>query len=164
MKTLLILRHAKSSWDNSRLADHDRPLNSRGKEDAPRMGRLLEREGLVPDLIISSSAERALRTAELAAISAGYEAEIQVTRQYYHAGPEDYIEVLNEVADSHHRVMIVGHNPGMEELVEQLAGHYQKMPTAAMAQIELPINGWGELDEETNGRLMNLWRPKELQD
>ena len=164
MKTLLILRHAKSSWDNSRLADHDRPLNSRGKEDAPRIGRLLEREGLVPDLIISSSAERALRTAELAAISAGYEAEIQVTRQYYHAGPEDYIEVLNEVADSHHRVMIVGHNPGMEELVEQLAGHYQKMPTAAMAQIELPINGWGELDEETNGRLMNLWRPKELQD
>jgi phosphohistidine phosphatase len=164
VKTLLILRHAKSSWDNSRLADHDRPLNSRGKEDAPRIGRLLEREGLVPDLIISSSAERALRTAELAAISAGYEAEIQVTRQYYHAGPEDYIEVLNEVADSHHRVMIVGHNPGMEELVEQLAGHYQKMPTAAMAQIELPINGWGELDEETNGRLMNLWRPKELQD
>ena len=162
MKTLLILRHAKSSWDNSRLVDHDRPLSSRGKEDAPRMGRLLAREDLVPDLIISSSAERALTTAELAAISAGYEAEIQITRHLYHADPESYIELLQQVADSHERVIVVGHNPGMEELVEQLGGHYQRMPTAALAQIELPIESWGELDEETNGRLVNLWRPKEL--
>ena len=162
MKTLLILRHAKSSWANSRLADHDRPLDSRGKGDAPKMGRLLGREDLVPDLIISSSAERALRTAEFAAIAAGYDAEIQVTRDFYHAGPEGYIEVLQGVKDGHDRVMVVGHNPGMEELVEQLGGHYQRMPTAALAQIALPISRWRDLDEDTNGRLVNLWRPKEV--
>lgn len=162
MKTLLVLRHAKSSWSNAHLADHDRPLNSRGKEDAPRMGRLLEREGLVPDLIISSSAERALRTAEFAAIAAGYDAEIEVTRQLYHAEPEEYSEVLNGVKDSHDRVMVVGHNPGIEDLVEQLGGQYQRMPTGALAQIELAINSWKELGEETNGRLVNLWRPKEV--
>jgi phosphohistidine phosphatase len=126
------------------------------------MGRLLAREDLTPDLIISSSAKRALTTAELAASSAGYESEIQVTRQLYHAGPEDYIEALNGVSDGYDRVMVVGHNPGMEELVEQLSGHYQRMPTAALAYIELAIAVWADLDEEVNGRLVNLWRPKEL--
>ena len=162
MKTLIILRHAKSSWDNSRLADHDRPLNSRGKEDAPKMGRQLDQEELVPDLIISSSAERALATAESAALAAGYEAEIQVTRQLYHADPDAYLEVLRQVPDKLERVMVVGHNPGMEELVEQLTGRYHRMPTAALAQIQLPIARWASLDDETNGRLINLWYPREL--
>ncbi|MFZ0546075.1 MAG: histidine phosphatase family protein [Candidatus Promineifilaceae bacterium] len=162
MKTLLLLRHAKSSWANAQLADHDRPLNGRGKGDAPKMGRLLDREELVPDLIISSSAERALTTAELAALSAGYNAEIQVVRALYLADPEDYIELLQQVSDNNERVMAVGHNPGIEELQEQLSGHYQRMSTAALAQIELPINHWGELDEEINGHLINLWLPKEL--
>ncbi len=162
MKTLLILRHAKSSWSNSALGDHERPLNSRGKSDAPRMGRLLKHEGLVPQLIISSSAKRALKTAELAAESAGYEAEIQVTRRLYHAGPENYYNVLRDVGDSVERVMVVGHNPGMEELVEELGGLYERMPTAALAQIELPIKSWEAMDGEIDGRLVNFWRPKEL--
>jgi phosphohistidine phosphatase len=162
MKTLLILRHAKSSWDNSRLADHDRPLNSRGKEDAPTMGRLLDREDMVPQLIISSSAERALATAESAAIAAGYEAEIEVTRQLYHAGPESYLEILRRVPNKNERVMVVGHNPGLEELVEHLTGRYQRMPTAALAQIQLPISRWVSLNEETTGRLANLWYPKDI--
>jgi phosphohistidine phosphatase len=92
MKTLLVLRHAKSSWKNANLADFDRPLNKRGKRDAPRMGELLRREGIVPDLIISSSAERALTTAEAVALACGYDLEIQTTRQLYHAWPDDYIE------------------------------------------------------------------------
>jgi phosphohistidine phosphatase len=119
-------------------------------------------EDLVPDLIISSTAERALTTAEFAALSAGYEAEIQTTRQLYLADPEDYIEILNGVKDSHDRVMVVGHNPGMEELVEELSGIYQRMPTAALAQIELPINSWADLVEDTEGKLVNIWRPKEI--
>ena len=88
MRTLLILRHAKSSWANNRLADHARPLNKRGKLDAPRMGQLLRREELMPDLVISSTAERALTTAEMAALACGYEAAIRVTRDFYHADPE----------------------------------------------------------------------------
>lgn len=162
MKTLLILRHAKSSWSHSGMGDHERPLNGRGKIDAPRMGELLKKEGLVPDLIISSTAKRALTTAEVAANSAGYEGEIKTTRQLYHAGPEDYFIVLKGVKDSHDRVMVVGHNPGMEELVEEFSERPERMPTAALAQVELQIDSWTEMGGEVNGRLVSLWRPREL--
>ena len=94
MKTLLVLRHAKSSWKNATLADYERPLNKRGKRDAPRMGELIKQEGIVPDLIISSSAERALATAEAVARASGYESEIQTTRQLYHGWPDNYIEAI----------------------------------------------------------------------
>lgn len=161
MRTLLILRHAKSSWKNSRLADHDRPLNKRGRRDAPRMGQLLRDENLVPDLILTSSAERALATAEAVALACGYQGEVQVTRRLYHAAPETYIELLSHISDEHDRVMVVGHNPGMAELVEVLTGQSQRMPTAALAQVQFSVNGWSELTGG-EGRLVNLWRPKDL--
>ncbi len=162
MKTLLILRHAKSSWQNMHLADHDRPLNERGKADAPRMGRLLKQEELVPDLIISSSAERALATAEAVALACGYETEIEVTRQLYHAYPDSYCDVLHTRGGKQERVMVVGHNPGIEELIEALTGQVEQMPTAALAQVQLDITHWKELTPEPTGKLVNLWRPKEL--
>ena len=162
MKTLLILRHAKSNWSNSSLSDHSRPLDERGKADAPRMGKLLKREELMPDLIISSSAERALATAEAVALACDYDAEIQVTRQLYLADPDDFLEALRERGGSHNRVMVVGHNPGIEELVAQLAQQFETMSTAALAQIDLPITDWRELNDETVGTLINVWRPKEV--
>jgi phosphohistidine phosphatase len=162
MKELLILRHAKSSWSNSRLADHDRPLSERGQQDAPRIGRLLRTEDLTPDLIITSSAERALTTAELVALHSDYEASLQVTRALYHAGPESYLAQLRRVDERHQRVMVVGHNPGMEELVAELTGHHERMPTAALAHIALPISRWANCRDGLTGKLLNLWRPKEL--
>ena len=162
MKTLLVLRHAKSSWKNANLADFDRPLNKRGKNDAPRMGELLRREGIVPDLIISSSAERALTTAEAIALACGYESEIQTTRQLYHAWPDDYVEITNTVPNEYDRVMVVGHNPGIESLVEELTGESIRMPTAALVQISLKTNQWSELSLEPENVLVNIWRPKEL--
>lgn len=162
MKTLLILRHAKSSWSNMRLSDHDRPLNDRGRRDAPRMGQLLRDEDLIPDLIITSSAERALTTAELVALNCGYEEALLVTRHLYHAGPEEYVEVLREQGGEAHTVMVVGHNPGMEDLLDYLTGEDERMPTAALAQVSLPLGAWREMDLEVSGTLQNLWRPKEL--
>lgn len=162
MKTLLILRHAKSSWSNARLADHDRPLNARGRRDAPRMGRLLQQEDLMPDLIISSSAERALTTAELVAMESGYDNAMLVTRDLYHAMPEDYVDVLRAQGGEARRVMVVGHNPGVEELLDDLTGEEERMPTAALALVYLPIHGWHELDLDVEGTLQNVWRPKEL--
>lgn len=162
MKTLLILRHAKSSWGNANLSDFERPLNKRGQRDAPRMGRLLADEGLTPDLIITSSAERALTTAELAALGSGYEAELIVSRQLYHADPEDYLALLRANGGAAERVLVVGHNPGIESLVEDLTGMYQRMPTAALALVRLPIESWAELSGETAGKLAVVWRPKEL--
>ena len=162
MKTLLILRHAKSSWKDANLADHDRPLNKRGKRDAPRMGSLLREQDLIPDVILSSSAERAYKTAEAAADESGFEGEVILSRDLYSFGPEPYLAYLANLPDEYERVMVVGHNPAMEELLEELTGEYQRFPTAALALVQLPIENWSEIGESEGGRLANLWRPKEL--
>jgi phosphohistidine phosphatase len=162
MKTLLLLRHAKSSWKDNSLADHDRPLNQRGKRDAPRMGKLMREEGLVPDLILTSSARRALSTAKLAAEASGFEGEMEVSRDLYAAGPENFIEALEALPDQYHTVLTVGHNPGMEELLEALTEESQAMPTAALAQIEMLIDHWTDIEDAT-GRLVNLWLPRNLE-
>jgi phosphohistidine phosphatase len=163
MKTLLILRHAKSSWKDVRLGDHERPLNQRGQRDAPRMGRLLREEDLVPGLILSSSAERARQTAEAVAEESGYPGELQLSRELYAAGPEAYLEALQALAGEPESVLVVGHNPGLEELVEMLTGEAVRLPTAALAQVALPIQRWQELSEEVQGELANLWAPRELE-
>jgi phosphohistidine phosphatase len=162
MKTLLIMRHAKSSWNNNQLSDHDRPLNGRGKEDAPAMGKLLRDEDVVPDLIITSTAKRALATAEAVALAADFAGELQKTRQFYHADPDDYIELLQTVADSFSCVMVVGHNPGMAEWVQELTGRPYHFTTANIAHIELPIASWADLSEDSSGKLCHLWRPGEI--
>lgn len=162
MKTLLLLRHAKSSWKDEKLADHDRPLNKRGKRDAPRMGKLMHEENLVPDLILTSSAIRALSTAELAAEACSFDGEVQVSRDLYAAGPEAFIEELVVLPDEANVVLVVGHNPGMEELLETLTEEIQGLPTAALAQVELDIDQWADLEEAT-GRLVNLWLPRNLE-
>ena len=162
MKQLLILRHAKSSWADSRLSDFERPLNKRGEKDAPRMGRLLAEHDLVPQQIISSAAKRARLTAEAVAENSGYEGEITTTRELYMGMPDDYVELLNDLPDELNLVMVVGHNPGIEDLVEELTGMWERMPTAALAHVELPVDSWRVLKADTSGKLMNLWLPKEL--
>lgn len=163
MKTLLVLRHAKSSWRDTGLADHDRPLNKRGQRDAPRMGRLLSQQDLVPDLIISSSAVRARKTAQLAIEAMDYDGELRLERELYAADPEAYLDALQALPDAFERVMVIGHNPGLEELIEMLTGDWQRLPTAALAQVELELDTWQDLSEETPGRLVHLWLPRELE-
>jgi phosphohistidine phosphatase len=162
LKTLLILRHAKSSWDDASLDDRERPLNARGRRDAPRMGDLLRDEALVPDVIITSDAVRAHTTALAVAETAGYTRDIVVDPLLYHASPEDVLAVLKTVPAANGTVMIVGHNPGLEDLVEQLTGEPHALPTAALVQLALSIEGWRELSASTRATLVNLWRPKEL--
>ena len=164
MKTLLILRHAKSSWKHPELADHDRPLNKRGKRDARRMGELLKQEDLVPGLILSSSARRALKTAEAVAQSSGYENEIHVVTTFYHAGLESFYKAIARSPDQFTQIMIIGHNPGLEVFFEDVTGYWERLPTAALAQIKLPINRWVEFDDHIEGTLKNLWLPRELLD
>ena len=161
MKTLLLLRHAKSSWKKPELADHDRPLNKRGKRTAPLMGAVLQDEDLIPDLILCSSAVRTHNTALLVAKACTYVGEIKQTRNLYLAEPEDYIEVLRQVVEKHARVLVVGHNPGLESLIETLTGEAMAMPTAALACIELSIKRWSDLDTDTEYKLVNVWRPKD---
>lgn len=162
MKTLLLLRHAKSSWKHPELADHDRPLNKRGKRTAPLMGEILQEQGLIPDLILCSSAVRAHSTAILVAKACNYLGEIRQTRELYLAEPQAYIEVLRQVTEKYAHVLVVGHNPGLESLLEALTGEAMAMPTAALACIELAVKRWRDLDMNTEGKLVNLWRPKNL--
>jgi phosphohistidine phosphatase len=162
VKTLLLLRHAKSSWDDSSLDDHERPLNSRGERDAPRMGRLARKEGLSIELIISSDALRARLTAQAMADATGYRGQILLDPRLYHASAADILAVLRSaVEDNVATVMIVGHNPGLEDLVARLTGEPEGLPTAALAQIALPIDRWPDLTASTRGTLVELWRPKE---
>jgi phosphohistidine phosphatase len=162
VRQLLILRHAKSSWADASLDDWQRPLNKRGLHDAPRVGDLLRARSLVPDLIITSDAVRARTTAEAVAKAAGYPRELVVEPALYLATPEDMTAVLNGVADdTARRVMIVGHNPGLESLIHQLTGEYRAMPTAALAQLALPIDHWSELDLSARATVVEAWQPKD---
>ncbi len=164
MKTLLVLRHAKSSWKRPATSDHDRPLNRRGKRDAPRMGRLVAAQGLRPDVIVSSTAKRARRTADEVAKHAGYEGAVQLERHLYLASPDEIVDVLRRVAGSARRVMVVGHNPGLEDLVARLVGRPETFPTAALAEIRLSIRSWKDLAVSSTGTLAGVWRPRELPD
>lgn len=161
MKTLLILRHAKSSWDDSALDDHERPLNARGESDAPRMGQFARDERLSPELIVSSDAVRARLTAKAIADATG--GQLLLDPRLYHASADEILDALHSVVE--HDVatlMVVGHNPGLEVLLAQLTGEQEALPTAALAQIALPIDRWPDLNTSTRGTLVGLWRPKEL--
>ena len=162
MKTVLILRHAKSSWSNPGLADIDRPLNKRGKRDAPRMGAWLDAQELIPDLILSSPARRARKTAQAVSEYSSYDGEIETVPDFYPGDPYTFIDTLMSIPDEYQSVMIVAHNPGLEELLYALSGESARMPTSALAQVELPLDSWRDLDDEIDGKLVNFWRVKEL--
>jgi phosphohistidine phosphatase len=162
MKTLLVMRHGKSSWKEADLVDHDRPLNKRGTADVPRMGKLLRTERLVPELILTSSARRARDTAESAAHASGYTPEIRHLPSFYQADLETFYDTLSDLSDDIARVMIVGHNPELEELIEALTGESLILPTASLVQIEIPVQSWHELSPETECRLVKTWFAREL--
>ncbi len=162
MKTLLLMRHAKSSWNHPGLQDHDRPLNQRGKRDAPRMGRLLRENDLAPDHILCSTARRALETAQAVSEASGYEGEIEPQSDLYGSDAACYLEVLRRLPDTAGRVLVVGHNPIMEELLELLTGATESMPTAALVQVDAPITHWRELTEACDCTMVRLWTPRGL--
>ena len=160
MKTLYILRHAKSDWDNSDLSDFERPLNKRGYGDAPLMGEVLKKNRFQPDLILSSPAKRAAQTATLVKQSAEIGGEIKFDERIYEASPARLLEVVGEQSSENDSILLIGHNPGLEGLIKFLTGDLQPMPTAALAVIDLEIENWNEINS-VKGDLRMLIRPKE---
>lgn len=144
MKTLYIVRHAKSDWSHPELSDYDRPLNQRGLEAAPMMGQRLREQGVQPDLIISSPAHRALSTAKLIAEQLDYSfKDIVENEAIYEAGCDTLVSLINELDNSHQHVMLVCHNPGATVLSNFLmADHVTHMPTCAIVAIEFPVDDW----------------------
>ncbi len=164
MKTLLLLRHAKSSWKDTDLEDYDRPLNKRGKRDAPKMGRLLVEENLLPGLIVSSSAKRCRKTAEHVLHASHFRGETRFSSQLYEAKADSLVQFLASIDDSIERLLIIAHNPGLEELLEALTGVYTPLTTAALAQLDLPIDAWSKIGSVTTATLVKVWQPRELED
>lgn len=161
MKTLMLLRHAKSDWDDSSLADFDRPLAARGKRDAPRVGKELRKRGSSPDLIISSPAARARATINAVIKAAKLDGELQFDESIYGASSAELLKLLRRLRDTSSRALLVGHNPGFEDLLGRLTGLHERMPTAALACIEFQIDRWEDV-EDGKGRLAWLVIPKQL--
>src|SRR5262245_25360575 len=133
MKTLLLLRHAKSSHKDTDVDDHERALNKRGKKDAPKMGRLLKDENLLPDLLIASTAKRCRKTAEHVIAASGYRGQTRFCGELYEAHASTLVDFLSRLEGDASRVLLIGHNPGLEELLETLVGIYSPLSTAALA-------------------------------
>ena len=164
MKTLLLLRHAKSSWNDNTLVDQKRPLNQRGKKDAPIMGKYLKNKKLTPDLIISSTAKRAKDTSKLVAEHCGYNKDIEESKLLYGTTSRDYLTTIAGISDKHHRVLLIGHNPILEEVLEIVTGEQIIMKTCSLAHISLSINSWSEVKDDTNtkSKLVDVVKVKKL--
>jgi phosphohistidine phosphatase len=162
MKNVLLMRHAKSSWKDASLPDHQRPLNRRGKHDAPRMGKFLQGQGILLDAILCSTAVRARQTATGLLKKYTFEGEIQYFDDLYQADPEMIISILNQLPEEVNIAMVIGHNPGMDDFLEMVCDECGHMPTASVAYIKYPIERWIDLRTETLGELIHLWEPKEI--
>ena len=161
MKALLLMRHAKSSWDDSMLADFDRPLNKRGLQAARLMGDLIRKKNLKPDLVLTSSAVRAKETTRLVCEGAALTAPVVFEKRIYEAGAQRLFEVVSEIDERINCAMMVGHNPGFEAFLESLTGEARRLPTAALALVELDIREWRHV-AATTGHLRWVMKPKEL--
>ncbi|TLS68507.1 histidine phosphatase family protein [Mariprofundus erugo] len=146
MKTLQLIRHAKSDWDDITLSDFDRPLNQRGQQDAPEMGRRIAGKAMCPDLLISSSAVRARTTATLIAATMHYPAEkIVLHDELYMATPSTMLRIIRASDDSIGHLALLAHNPGMTELVERLTRQpFENVPTAGVITLTAPVTSWSE--------------------
>jgi phosphohistidine phosphatase len=146
MKTLFLIRHAKSSWGDTALPDKDRPLNDRGRRDAPKMGERLAKRDVKPDLILSSPAMRALKTAEIIAKKLDYRRkDIVVDDRFYAVAADDLLDVIHKLDDKLKRVMLFGHNPELTELAHRLSSKITHMPTCAVAEFTFDAKSWSKI-------------------
>lgn len=162
MKTLYLVRHAKSSWDYPELSDFDRPLNHRGERDAPRMGQYLNGLNIRPYLLLSSPANRALTTAKKIATIIGYTSQVATDDRIYHAGSSSLLSVVQDQDDQMDSLMLFGHNPGFTDFANALANeNIDNIPTAGACQIDFDVQNWNEVDFG-KGRMIFFQYPKGL--
>lgn len=171
MKTLGLFRHAKSDWDDPRARDFDRPLNERGRKGAALMGRHIIGYGTKWERVLASPAVRVTQTIELAMQAANIKSPVRWDRRIYLATSPSLIEFLREQEGDPATVLLIGHNPGLEDVIFDLVPDdgssplrdivEEKFPTAAFAVLEIDIDSWSELDDGM-ARLVHLTRPRDL--
>jgi phosphohistidine phosphatase len=174
MRTIFLLRHAKSDWAHADLQDHDRPLNARGRDAAPKMAAYIETKGYNPELVLCSTARRTVETFDLVKRALGHEVEVKFEEGLYLAEPRQLFERLQWIDDKVKAVMLIGHNPGMAQLAHALSATpddtdeeklmrrmSEKFPTCTLAVIKIPAKSWREL-KPGSGKLKDFMRPKDL--
>jgi phosphohistidine phosphatase len=161
MKTLFLLRHAKAENAAPGSSDINRALNERGKKEAQAIGAFVRKQNLAFELVLCSPAVRARETAELVLSAAEVTANVRYDQRIYEAGPRQLLDVISEVEANQSAVLLVGHNPGMEELLRSLTGKAEPMATCTLAQIDFNFADWGRVTEDS-GSLELIVRPTEL--
>jgi phosphohistidine phosphatase len=162
MKSLLLLRHAKTSDNNASISDGMRPLSDSGKYDVYKMSKFLKNNKLIPSLIISSSAKRAKDTSNLLAESIGYNKDILLSELLYKTNAKHYINVISKISNNINMVLLVGHNPILENLIELITNELIIMETCSLVHILLPMTTWIEIKKNPKGKLIKLVTIKEL--
>lgn len=153
MKKLVLIRHAKSSWDTPFLTDHARPLSKRGNQNAPEMGRRLKEKGIKPDLIISSDAVRTQETAVFIAAALGYPfSNIRFTSQLYHASAPEILKSIRQVGSQVEVLLVIGHNPGFNDLMWLMNGTLDNLPTTGVFAVQSNISYWKDFDPKKTVR------------
>src|SRR5215204_1091431 len=161
MRTLYLLRHAKSSWNDASLRDFDRPLKGRGREAAKLVGKRLASDKPDVVLVICSPAVRTRETWEIVSKSSGLRVEERFDQRIYEASLRDLLQVVSEVSADEQVIMLIGHNRGFEELFSFLTGEGRRMPTCALAKINLDVVSWADV-KAGDGSLESFITPKEL--
>ena len=163
MKTLFLLRHAKSSWKDKELSDFDRPLKPQGRKVAETISALFKRKRVNPDLILSSPAVRAKETIEIILQSVNLKGQLHFDERIYEASANRLLEMVNQIQNDVQSALIVGHNPGLEELIALCTGRNQRMPTAALAKIIFKTSNWTDV-AKAGATLEWVVEPKELEE
>jgi len=163
MKTLILVRHAKSSWDDASVSDFDRPLNDRGKSDAPLMAELIMKKKINPDLLVSSPANRALSTAEAYAGIFNFPSVCIIKeKSIYAAGYKELIKLIQDFDDENDCVFLFGHNPDITHLSSRLTGNrIDNVPTCGTVGIEFKVKKWADISTE-NGKMLFFEYPKKV--
>ncbi len=164
MKTLLLMRHAKSSWKDNNLEDHERPLKKRGRKDAKRIAKVIKKQDLIPDLILSSTATRARETVKIVVDALEYQKDIHHSDELYMGEPQDFIQALKPLEDDVQTVMIVAHNPGLEAYLQIIDGEIEAVPTAGLGYLVLALDHWQDINIDSMGDLIGFWTPKSLKE
>ena len=160
MKILILVRHAKSSWDDPDLADIDRPLNKRGKKDALEMGQRLKRQDIMPDIIVSSPARRAMSTAKKIARQLGYPKEnIQIAKEIYEAGLDALLFLIKNIHGNPGSLMLFGHNPAITEFANALTGiNIHNIPTCGIVSIQFDLDQWSQIEYKKGKFILFLFK------
>lgn len=161
-KTLTIVRHAKSSWKDANLSDRERPLNQRGRRDAPVMGRRIDEAGIRPSLIITSPAVRAFETAKIVALQINYPYEfLQRERELYLASLDTLIEIVSAQDETFNNLMLFGHNPGLTDFVNYLVPNLtDNLPTAGVVSVSFDADSWSLRERPEVELLLHDWPKK----